>query len=144
MKIKQSVGVLLLICYIIAMLWLTLFTREYNHITHIAINPVHTYQLVIHSCINGYKQGGIHEMWKHLGWYKEVLSSIGLNILLFVPLGFLVPFEVPYFRNWLKVLTLGFLVSIIIETTQLVTHLDGLTHQIYYITHWDSSWVQYI
>ena len=44
------------------------------------------------------------------------------NVLLFVPFGIFVPLIFKSFRKWYKTALLGFVISIIIESAQLITH----------------------
>ena len=53
-------------------------------------------------------------------WYLE---GAGLNILLFVPFGYLLPTQWKRADRWWKVVLCGFVLSLLIELTQLVTHL---------------------
>lgn len=119
---RSAVG-LLLISYTIAVLIITLGSRSFDHETHISWNPVVVYERVIQSVCQGWKAGGWAEAIRHLGWHKGQLSSVGLNILLFVPLGYLVPSLSFFFRRWWKVLLLGLACSLLIEVVQLITHL---------------------
>lgn len=123
LKPKRSVVGLLLTGCIIAMLIITLGTRNFDHETHIVWNPIGVYERAIKSVIQGWKTGGWTETIKHLGWHKEQLSSVGLNILLFVPFGYLMPGMFSSFQRWWKMLLMGLIFSLLIETTQLITHL---------------------
>ena len=122
-KAEKYVKLLFLACYIIAVLVITLGTRSFDNETHIGLNPIRTYQFAIHSIIQGWKAGGWAEALKHLGWYKGQFTSVGLNVLLFVPLGYLVPGVTAQIDRWWKVLLFGFAASLAIEATQLITHL---------------------
>ena len=51
------------------------------------------------------------------------LEGAGLNILLFVPFGYLLPLLWRRADRWWKVVLCGFVLSLLIELTQLVTHL---------------------
>ena len=51
------------------------------------------------------------------------LKGAGLNILLFVPFGYLLPLLWKWADRWWKVVLCGFVLSLLIELTQLVTHL---------------------
>ena len=51
------------------------------------------------------------------------LEGAGLNILLFVPFGYLLPTLWKRADRWWKVVLCGFVLSLLIELTQLVTHL---------------------
>lgn len=87
----------------------------------IALNPIRVYQLLVSSAEEGYKAGGLPGMWEHITWYRGMLESIGLNILLFMPLGYLLPGIIR--MNWWKVLLIGFGFSILIKVMQTTTHL---------------------
>lgn len=89
----------------------------------ISWNPFTTYKIVIKSVVTGVRQYGFQEVWKRTGWFKEPLSSIGLNILLFVPLGYLIPSVFSFFHRWWRVLLAGLGFSLMIEVVQLATHL---------------------
>ncbi|MCQ2567746.1 MAG: VanZ family protein [Mogibacterium sp.] len=120
---RKSVRTGLLAVYVIAVLAITLGTRKVNDVTHVIFDPFVVYERTIKSVLQGWRTGGWAEAWKHLGWYKGQLSSIGLNVLLFVPLGHLVPSIMMRFDRWWKVLLLGFMSSLLIETVQLITKL---------------------
>ena len=51
------------------------------------------------------------------------LEGAGLNVLLFVPFGYLLPLLWKRADRWWKVVLCGFVLSLLIELTQLVTHL---------------------
>ena len=51
------------------------------------------------------------------------LEGAGLNILLFVPFGYLLPLLWKRAERWWKVVLCGFVLSLLIELTQLMTHL---------------------
>ena len=51
------------------------------------------------------------------------LEGAGLNILLFVPFGYLLPLLWRRADRWWKVVLCGFVLSLLIELIQLVTHL---------------------
>jgi glycopeptide antibiotics resistance protein len=46
-----------------------------------------------------------------------------LNVLLFMPLGYLIPLSFSKVDRWWQVLLIGFLFSLLIETVQLITRL---------------------
>lgn len=113
----------LLVCYFIAALAITLGSRSIDIESHVSWNPFTTYRLVIDSVINGIQKYGWQELWKRIGWYKEPLNSIALNILLFVPLGYLAPSVFSFLRRWWRVVLTGLGFSLMIEVVQLATHL---------------------
>ena len=51
----------------------------------------------------------------------QIWLNVLLNIALFVPLGFLLPLLSKLFRKWYATLSAGFVVSLLIELTQLLT-----------------------
>lgn len=120
---QRGVRIGLLLTYVVAVLIITLETRNYDNETHVVLNPFGGYQIMLRSWFMGWKSGGWHELWKRIGWYKGQMSSMTLNVMLFVPLGFLAPSIVTFFRRWWKILLLGLCVSLLVETTQLITHL---------------------
>ncbi len=124
---EKGITVSLLVLYIIAVLFITLGptlgNRRFDYETHLILNPFHGYTVMFRSFAQGFSSGGFPELWKHIGWYKHQMSGMALNVLLFVPLGYLVPSICVFFRRWWKVLLLGAVASLTIETTQLITHL---------------------
>ena len=120
---QKRIRVALLTVYIAAVLIITLGSRRADIVTHIGFDPFIVYERTIESVLQGWRSGGLSEAWKHLGWQKAQLGSIGLNVLLFVPLGYLVPSVTASINCWWKVLLLGAAFSLLIETIQLVTRL---------------------
>ena len=123
LKLKRATVGLLLIAYMITVVIITLGTRSYSSETHIGLNPFIVYERAIRSVIQGWQAGGGEEALRHLGWYKGQLGNIGLNILLFVSLGYLVPMVSPFFRQGGRLLLMSFICSLIIEIVQVTTHL---------------------
>lgn len=120
-KVSPKVLNVIMICYILLVLAITFGIRDYEEETHIVLNPIFTYQYLIRSAVTGFKSGGFSEMWIHIRWYKEVMISNGLNILLLMPLGYLLPRVLNV--NWWKVLLVGLGFSLFIEIMQPITHL---------------------
>lgn len=120
---RKRISGILLVCYFIAVLAITLGSRSTDIESHVLWNPFITYRLVIDSVKYGIQKYGWQELWKRIGWYKEPLNSIALNILLFVPLGYLVPSVFSFLRRWWRVLLTGLGFSLMIEIVQFLTHL---------------------
>lgn len=111
---KRTVGVLLAF-YVIAVLIITLLVRTYDLEVKTILNPLTKYKQIGNSlAIDGGKCFS-----KNRGMIMEII----LNILLFIPLGFLVPAVKEGFRKWWKVLLLGLAFSLFIEVSQLVLHM---------------------
>lgn len=113
----------LLVVYIASVLIITLGSRRADIVTHIGYDPFIVYERTVRSVAQGWKTGGWQEALKHLDWQKGQIASLGLNVLLFVPLGYLVPRVTARMNRWWKVLLLGFGFSLLIETVQLITKL---------------------
>ena len=121
-QLKRSTVVWILACYIAAVLIVTLGVRTFDNETHIVLNPIKTHILFIRSASIAFQENGLVGLWNRIGlYYEKVLRTFLLNILLFIPLGYLLPLVYTLFRRWWKVLLLGFSFSLLIETTQLLT-----------------------
>lgn len=57
------------------------------------------------------------------GWVKSEWRNIILNYILFVPLGFLLPMGIKFFRRFYRTALVGFLYSLFIEITQRISKL---------------------
>lgn len=111
---RRTVGVLFT-SYIIAVLIITLLVRTYDIEVKTLLNPFAKYEFLG----KGFVKDGLKCFSKNEGIITEIL----LNILLFVPFGFLVPTLKESFRRWWKVLLLGLGFSLFIECSQLVLHM---------------------
>ena len=118
---KRAIDKAVLAAYIIGVLIITLGIRNFDNDSQVVLNPLRAYGMIIRSATDGFKRGGWRMMWKYISWYKGVAEGVGLNILLFAPLGYLLPRVMKV--NWPRVLLFGFGFSLLIEVTQLVTHL---------------------
>ena len=101
--------------YIIAVLIITLLVRTYDVEVRTLLNPFTKYELL--------GKGFAKDGWKCFSKNEHIVTEILLNILLFVPLGFLIPALQKSFRRWWKVLLLGLGFSLFIECAQLVLHM---------------------
>ena len=111
---QHTVGVLFA-SYIIAVLIITLLVRTYDVEVRTILNPFTKYEFL--------GKGFVKDGWKCFSKNEGIITEILLNILLFVPMGFLVPALQESFRRWWKVLLLGLGFSLFIECTQLVLHI---------------------
>lgn len=110
---RRTVGVLFA-SYIIAVLIITLLVRTYDVEVKTLLNPLTKYVNLGKSFAN--------DGWECFSKNEGIITEILLNILIFVPLGFLVPTLQESFQRLWKVLLLGFGVSLFIECSQLVLH----------------------
>lgn len=106
---KEAVNKAVLVAYIIAVLIITLGVRSFDNDSQVVLNPFRAYGIVIRAAVDGFKRGGLPMMWKYIGWYRKVIENIGLNVLLFVPLGYLLPRVMD--MNWWKILLAVFSVT---------------------------------
>lgn len=111
---RRTIGVLFA-SYIISVLIITLLVRTYDIEVKTLLNPFTKYEFLGKEFA---KDG-----WKCFSKNERSFTEILLNILLFVPLGFLVPTLQESFRKWWKVLLLGLGFSLFIESSQLVLHM---------------------
>lgn len=110
-----------LVFYVMAVLVITLGVRSFDNDSQVVLNPFRAYRIVIRAAVDGFKLGGLPMMRRCIGWYRKVIEDIGLNMLLFVPLGYLLPRVIKMDLG--KMVLAGFILSLTIETTQLITHL---------------------
>ena len=111
---RRTVGVLFA-SYIISVLIITLLVRTYDVEVNTLLNPFAKYEQL--------GKGFAKDGWKCFSKNERICTEILLNILLFVPMGFLVPRLQESFRRWWKVLLLGLGFSLFIECSQLVLHM---------------------
>ena len=113
-KTGRRLLLVLLILFIGALLWLTLFSRQPFDEARISLS-FRAFKRLLK--IDLAPDGGIAGI--RIG---RLYRDTYLNILVFVPLGFLLP-QVWRRARWWKVLLIGFGVSLLIEALQLVTRL---------------------
>lgn len=123
-----------LVAYLVGVLLITIFLRTYDNETMINTIPLSSYAKMFSPIVDGYKKNGMRGAIDRLKWIDYASrSSIILNILLFVPLGYVVPLNIKKINKWYSILATGVIVSAIIETTQLYTHrgwfdVDDILH----------------
>ena len=107
------------VIYILAIIYLAFLTREPMPIYHFSIYP-------FGAARRGLEFGGgvlsaiLNGSVKVTNWGE--IRSIILNILLFIPFGYLLPSLFPQLRWW-QVIIFGFCSSLLIEVLQLITRL---------------------
>ena len=114
-KKKQFVSAFLILGWTGTMLGLTTLSRTANSIGIINLNFLGSYL----------------DAWDY--WSLREFQLIVFNILVFVPLGFLLPILSNKLRKFLPVLLISFLTTVAIEVLQLITHrgvfdLDDIFH----------------
>ena len=122
-RVRKNIARALLCAYIITVLIITLCSRRADIVTHVALDPVRWYITAIKTIAEGIQKYGWSEFGKRLWWYRYQFGTMALNVLLFMPLGYLFPLSFLKIVRWWKMLLLGFLFSLLIETVQLITRL---------------------
>ncbi len=131
----------ILICYAALVLYMTLGSRSYYANVRLVLDPFYVYRRLIRALKVAYSSGGWQAALSRLVRNSWVVDNIVPNILLLLPLGYLLPAigtcrvdahsESIAARNrgswlicrWYGVLLVGLLASALIETLQLVLHL---------------------
>ena len=113
----------LFITYIIVVFIITLGIRNYNDEIGIITDLIWAYRKIYDTVHAGYEVGGISEAIKRINWVRGTISSLILNVFLFVPFGYLAPLTCEKVRRWWKILLAGMAFSLCIEVTQYFTHL---------------------
>ena len=114
--------------YIAGVLWLTLANRWGMEVAQLRLRPFYMWRVLV-SCVlklkplPGYVCSNIFKNSKSLfdSTHATLIEDILLNIILFIPFGFLVPYIWPKFNFWKTVLT-GCFLSACIEATQYLMH----------------------
>ncbi|MDO5561047.1 MAG: VanZ family protein [Oscillospiraceae bacterium] len=102
MKKNKVVLFLIFLVYLSAVAYITVFCREPEE-RRVSLNLFESYYYLLEN--------------KNSYYY----NMIKYNIIMTIPFGLLVPMISSKLRNWHKVLVLGFLFSLTIETTQYIT-----------------------
>lgn len=128
LKVKKIYQFILLTIYGSGMLWLTLVNRFELDVSRVRWEPFYVIRLLT-NCALKTKKYPAYICKNALKNSKNLFDSIHatpiedlmLNIILFVPLGFLLPYIWPKLNAW-KTILLAFAVSTVIETTQYLAH----------------------
>lgn len=120
---NKSIVNTIMFVYVAAILIITLGTRKINNSAYANLDPFRVYVFVIRAIVEGVREQGWGQILVRIKWYKNQLSNVALNILLFVPFGCLLPSVSSVFYSWKKLLLVGFAVSLLIEVTQYNIHL---------------------
>lgn len=130
-KYLLSITIIFFIIYLGGYLYFTFFSREAGPVAVIRLQPLRAYRLaftfdagffhVIKQIFTQGLSGGVDSIHVES---TESLEGIILNILLFIPFGYMLPCIFKKFQKALwGVILIGFVCSLLTETVQLVTHL---------------------
>lgn len=122
-KNRRTIIVSVLISYLVAVLIITLGIRSNDPEVEVNISLFSTYKMMFQRTVDNLKLANYAKAWQEFIWIGYVSwSCVILNILLFVPLGYLFPFLFNKLDKWYIVLVIGIGLSMVIEVTQLLTH----------------------
>lgn len=121
-KLLQKMATVVFVLYIFVVIYITLLGRTGNQELHISLVPFWSYWVMLRGVFHALRQcdwqGVIREV-SGIGY--PAWSSLALNILLFVPLGMLLPVVKESFGTLKKNLILGIILSLSIESLQILT-----------------------
>lgn len=119
--------------YITVIFILTLGIRSYNTKNIVNLQLFHCYERIWDQLTNSIQKYGHRYDLQQIWLMRHGICNILMNIILFLPLGYLIPLVSKRIDRFWKMLCLGFLFTLIIELFQLVTHrgwfdVDDLFH----------------
>ena len=112
-KRLRLIGIILFVFYMAALMYFLFFADWYHHTP--GAQWAYRYNIVPFREIRRFVRKG-----DRLGPASVFLNLAG-NVLGFMPLGFFLPLISPVFRNGLRTVGLGFLLSLTVELVQLLT-----------------------
>jgi glycopeptide antibiotics resistance protein len=115
--------VLILAVYFLLVLLITLGNRSFDTEIEVNLRLFSTYEMMFDRTLMQLRDGNLAKAWQEFIWIGYVSwSCVILNILLFVPLGYLLPLSNNKLDKWYFILMIGTGLSAAIEVTQLLTH----------------------
>lgn len=94
---KKWIRITLLVIYVLIVFWLTVFNKNLHSERMINLKPFWSYSI---------------------GNHVDVLLQVFMNVFLFIPFGFLIPFSSK--RSFIQTLTIGLCLSVTIEALQYI------------------------
>ena len=114
-KTARAAGWLLFLIYLIILIYLLFFSESYGR--HALAEGQYRYNLQPFQEIRRFAV-----YWKNVGFWAAFLN-LGGNVLGFMPFGILLPVLSDRLRRPVSVILLGFAMSLMVETIQLVTRV---------------------
>lgn len=121
-KKNRSVGRLLFLLYVIAVVTITLGIRTYAEESRINLHLFQWYKGLSNQFSYLFRTYGFVYNAEQFRIISTGITTVLLNVLLFVPLGYLLPWTIGCFDKWWKVFLAGTLATATIETCQLLLH----------------------
>lgn len=119
---KKNLDLAASILYLLFVLLFAFIFRSEINGTGIITDPLWAYRQLFKTMASGYEVDGIIEAIRRIRWVRDTVASLILNVLFFVPFGYLVPCTFKWPRKWWRVLLLALLLSVSIEILQYVLH----------------------
>lgn len=87
-KMLRKLDVLLLCGYVLLVLFSTIGVRSYDDKSIVNLNPFKSYSQILRTLVEGIQSNAFLQRFR---WVRAALEGYALNVLLFVPLGYLIP-----------------------------------------------------
>lgn len=130
----QTVPRVILVAYLLVVLAITLGLRSYDTEVEVNLELFSTYKMMFERTVANIRIGNYGKAWQEFLWIGYVSwSCVILNVLLFVPLGYVLPLAIRRVDKCSILLIISILLSAMIEITQLLTHrgwfdIDDIFH----------------
>lgn len=111
-----------LVSYVALMFVLTLGIRPYDDEATINLRLFNGFERIWFQLSNSIRKYGHKYDLQQFWLMRRGICNILLNVILFVPTGYLVPSVLRDIDRWWKILIIGFAFTLMIECLQLVTH----------------------
>ena len=120
---SKSIYLAILVAYTVGILVITLISRSFTDKVIVVLDPLRSVKTIFRRIYEGYQLNGLNGAIRRISWVQAPLSSLLLNIILFIPIGYLLPLACESVRQVKKVVFFACTFSIIIEIIQLLSHL---------------------
>ena len=122
-KNLQIIALSILLMYFVCLFMITLGNRTSDSAGETNLILFSTFRRMFAPTLHRLQEWGFPRGLQELKWIGyPSWESIVLNLLLLVPLGYLAPMSIRIINTWWKALLTGFVISLLIETAQLVFH----------------------
>lgn len=115
-------AIIAFLCYVSSVLFITILFRRFEQVVSVQVNPFRKYIYLAKSIIVDVRDLGYLGVIRFFIYKETTITEVLLNVLLFIPLGYLVPMLHERFDHLWRILLIGILLSLLIETIQYATH----------------------
>ena len=120
---SQKTIIEIILFYLVSVIILTIVLRNIETESHAILDLFQKYKEIARPIKNEIrKYGFVSGVCSGVSITQKTITEILLNILLFVPFGFLLPSALKSYKQWWNILLFGFLFSLVIEVLQFATH----------------------